>query len=437
MNKIFSIITLSLCVTAATAQQRWTLDDCVSYAVAHATTVRKAEVTAEHRRDDARLIRLSLLPTLEGAVAAQYSWGRNIDPETNTYDNVTTFNNYYQLQASLTLFDGGQTLRAFKLARLNREQSATALEKARDDKALEVMARFIDAVYAQKSIRLAEEKLGDSQALLHKTQRLFELGSKSKPDVAQVQSQVATDDYNLLHQQNEYRKAMLALCSSMNFNEGDTLELDPTFRAGTRQETDSVGMTGGDAEVRIAQMEVNKARLQWKDSRAQLLPRLSLGAGLYTSYYKNFSQHSAAYPSLGSQLNNNLGEYLSLTLSIPVFDAGSLRNLRKAKADRDAAAFDLAAARRRLHDDRMQALLDRNGYAREVEQMKAKVEADSLAWHLARRKYEEGMLSVFDLQQTTQTLLESRIKLLQMQLMLVMKQRLVDYYKGEPLWTAK
>ena len=223
----------------------------------------------------------------------------------------------------------------------------------------------------------------------------------------------------------------------MNFNEGDTLELDPTFRAGTRQETDSVGMTGGDVEVRIAQMEANKARLQWKDSRAQLLPRLSLGAGLYTSYYKNFSQQSAVYPSLGSQLNNNLGEYLSLTLSIPVFDAGSLRNLRKAKADRDAAAFDLAAARRRLHDDRMQALLDRNGYAREVEQMKAKVEADSLAWHLARRKYEEGMLSVFDLQQTTQTLLESRIKLLQMQLMLVMKQRLVDYYKGEPLWTAK
>ena len=143
-------------MTAATAQRRWTLDDCVSYAVTHATTVGKAEVTAAQKRADARLTRLSLLPTLEGAVAAQYSWGRNIDPETNTYDNVTTFNNYYQLQASLTLFDGGQTLRAFKLARLNREQSATALEKARDDKALEVMSRFIDAVYAQKSIRLSE-----------------------------------------------------------------------------------------------------------------------------------------------------------------------------------------------------------------------------------------------------------------------------------------
>lgn len=437
MNKVISIITLSLFVTAATAQRRWTLDDCVSYAVTHATTVGKAEVTAAQKRADARLTRLSLLPTLEGAVAAQYSWGRNIDPETNTYDNVTTFNNYYQLQASLTLFDGGQTLRAFKLARLNREQSATALEKARDDKALEVMSRFIDAVYAQKSIRLSEAKLSDSQALLHKTQRLFELGSKSKPDVAQVQSQVATDDYNLLHQQNEYRKAMLALRSSMNFSDADSLELDPDFSSLASPRPDTLGLSGGDAAVRIAQMEACKARLQWQDSRAALLPRLSLGAGLYTSYYKNFSQSSSAYPSFGRQLDNNLGEYVAVTLSIPIFNVSNLRNLRKAKADRDAAALDLAEARRQLHDDRQQALLDRNGYAREVEQMKVKVDADSLAWHLARRKYEEGMLSVFDLQTSTQTLLESRIKLLQMQLMLVMKQRLVDYYRGCPLWTMR
>ena len=94
-------------------------------------------------------------------------------------------------------------------------------------------------------------------------------------------------------------------------------------------------------------------------------------------------------------------------------------------------------ARRKLHDDIAQAVLDRDGYSRELMKMERKTAADSIAWHLASRKYEEGMLSTFDLHTAAQTLLDSRIKLLQMQLMLEMKQRLVNYYKGIRTWTLK
>jgi len=66
--------------------------------------------------------------------------------------------------------------------------------------------------------------------------------------------------------------------------------------------------------------------------------------------------------------------------------------------------------------------------------MEAKVNSDSLAYHLSSRKYEEGMLSTFDLHTAAQTLLESRIKLLQTQLLYGLKQRLVEYYNGKPLW---
>ena len=69
--------------------------------------------------------------------------------------------------------------------------------------------------------------------------------------------------------------------------------------------------------------------------------------------------------------------------------------------------------------------------------MKKKVDADSLAYYLSRRKYEEGMLSTFDLHAASQTLLQSRIKLLQMQLLYAMKQRLVAYYEGQPLFRAE
>ena len=86
---------------------------------------------------------------------------------------------------------------------------------------------------------------------------------------------------------------------------------------------------------------------------------------------------------------------------------------------------------RQLHDDITQAVLDCEGYAKEVEKMASKVESDSLAYHLSYRKYEEGMLSTFELRTSSNTLLDSRIRLLQMQMMYIIKRKLVNYYKGE------
>lgn len=86
-----------------------------------------------------------------------------------------------------------------------------------------------------------------------------------------------------------------------------------------------------------------------------------------------------------------------------------------------------------LHDQIAQAVMDAEGYAKELHQMQKKMASDSLAYHMSSRKFEEGMLSTFDLHTAAQTLLESRIKELQMQMLLIIKQRLVAYYQGENL----
>ena len=90
-------------------QEPWSLDRCIAYAREHATEVRRQTLEQEQKHADYRTALLDFLPSVSAEVNGQYSWGRNIDPETNTYNNVTTFNNYYALGASVTLFDGGAT----------------------------------------------------------------------------------------------------------------------------------------------------------------------------------------------------------------------------------------------------------------------------------------------------------------------------------------
>ena len=419
------------------------LDQCIGYALAHSTSVQKSEVEAANARADYRSAVASFLPVVGAGVSGQYSWGRNVDPETNTYNTITTFNNYYQLYADMTVFDGGRLLTAYRQARDARRQSLTLIQKARDDKAVEVMQKFVDALYTQSTIVLAEDKLKESRQLLVKVRRQEQLGMKGLPDVAQIEAQVAEDEYNLTHQQNQSLTAMAALRSAMGMATSDK-----SFRVTSGEPALSHADCGSGNHVfpaiseaslsslpvaLTAEFSVRNARYNYLIARSRLFPTISLSAGVATSYYQNLTSSGPA-PSFRSQWKDNMGEYVAATLRIPLFDVAIYKGLRRARNDLRLAELDRAETLRQLHDDAVQALADCEGCAREVVKMQQKVKADSLAWHLSKRKYEEGMLSVFDLRTAANGLLQSRLQLLQRQMMYVVKRKLVDYYNGIKHW---
>lgn len=415
----------------------WGLDSCMAYAVEHATDVKREVINARQRKQDYQKAVTDFLPSVAGGVQGQYAWGRNIDPETNTYNHVTTFNNYYQLYASLNVFDGFATINAFKQAKLARAYSTTAMQKVRDDKAIDVMQKFVDAAYAEASIQIASDKLAESKRLLGKMQRLYELGEKGRPDVVQMESQVAEDEYNLTHQKHVAQQSLLTLKSAMNFPVEEELRLVTNGKQVNESfpinhETVYQNFLNASPDVKSAEYEVEKARYDYKIAKGRLLPSLSLSGGISTNFYRNLSQ-GGQYEGFASQFRNNRGEYLALTLSIPIYNNVAWHQVKKARNDWQLALVNLEETKRKLHDNIAQAVMDAEGYAKELEQMDKKVASDSLAYYMSSRKFEEGMLSTFDLHTAAQTLLESRIKQLQMQMLLVIKQRLVDYYQGKNL----
>lgn len=425
------------CLMASAQTKTWELDSCMAYAVEHATDVKREVINARQRKQDYQKAVTDFLPSVVGGVQGQYAWGRNIDPETNTYNHVTTFNNYYQLYASLNVFDGFATINAFKQAKLARAYSTTAMQKVRDDKAIDVMQKFVDAAYAEASIQIASDKLAESKRLLGKMQRLYELGEKGRPDVVQMESQVAEDEYNLTHQKHVAQQCLLTLKSAMNFPVEEELRLVTNGKQVNESfpinhETVYQNFLNASPDVKSAEYEVEKARYDYKIAKGRLLPSLSLSGGISTNFYRNLSQ-GGQYESFASQFRNNRGEYLALTLSIPIYNNVAWHNVKKARNDWQLALVNLEEIKRKLHDNIAQAMMDAEGYAKELHQMNKKVASDSLAYYMSSRKFEEGMLSTFDLHTAAQTLLESRIKQLQMQMLLIIKQRLVDYYQGKNL----
>ena len=435
-----------LCSLNLTAQEVWNVDRCMAYAVDHNRTVKQRNLEADNYRLERMKAIGQFLPGVSGGVNVQYNFGRSVDPETNTYKSESTFNNGYSMEASISIFRGGSLINQVRKSKANLLLGKAALQEARDNTALETFQAYIDALYYYGTTRLARQKLAESDSLLYKTRRQEELGLKGMADVAQMEAQQATDAYNLTHQHNLYETAMLTLKQKMNFPSEDSLILDTCLLE--QSAFNQIQLTTEQAEevfrlaltynptLKQAEMQKYAAKMDRKISWSSVVPSITFYGGISSSYYKEL--HKTGYPPFATQFENNFGSYFGISMSIPIFNRLSgIANMRQARNNYRIATEQYEAQKEELQKLVQQAVQDREGYLKESIQMEKKVASDSLAYHVIRRKYEEGLMTSLDVQNNAATLLESQTGLLQSKLTYLMKCRLVDYYKGQDIIRTK
>ena len=240
-----------------------------------------------------------------------------------------------------------------------------------------------------------------------------------------------------------YASAILELKKAMNYPLSDSLSLEyipnvgmfcsqcgnisfPTWEQNLDNERHP--------ELQVARYRMQASKHEWHQARASLYPSLSLSAGLSTTYYKTL--HNDAAETFRNQMKNNMGEYFGVSVNIPLFNRlQTLTSIRKAKNNYKIAQEAYDQKQLELTKLSTEAWNDWQGYQKQTIQMEKKVQADSLSYQLTRRQFEEGLATAIDLHTTSAQLLNSKATLLQCQLMAMVKEQLVRYYKGETIWT--
>ena len=443
MRKTIGFVIMLSVAYAGWGQPSWTVEQCMRYAVKHNHEVTQQRLTVEDYRNERTQAVGAFLPALHASVGSQYNFGRAIDPETNTYTNVNTFYNGYSVSASIPLFDGFQRVSEWRLAKANLLMGRQGLRAKQDEVALAVFQAYIDLLYYQGTVEMARQKRAESAQLLHQTRTMAEVGTKSEADVAQMEATHAADDYEVTRQEGLLAQALLALKRQMNYPAEETLAVEPMADSGAEPMEDAFENDAA-AIVEVAQVinpklleaeqSLSAAKQSLRVAKGGLYPTISLGVGISTSYYKTIGNENTK--PFGDQFRNNVGEYLSATLSIPLFNR--LTTLTKIRKQRNAvrkAEDNLAYQRSELERLIAEALIDRENSRMESRKMAKKVEADRLAAQLTIRQYEEGLATSIDVQTATVTLLQSQAQQLQSRLTFLYKDKLVNYYKGEALWT--
>ena len=436
MKNIFAILTLSGSITLATAQTM-TMDECMAYAVEHSVSVAKQENSLDNAVINYKQSVVGLFPSVSAGVSASANFGRSIDPETNSYTTVSTFSNSYDLGASMPLFAGLRYVNTIRAAKVARERGCSDLQIARDRVAMEVMRAYINVVYYKETVTIAMEQLSASRKTLLQAQKLYELGRKSAAEVAEIASQEASYDYLLTEQQNNLAMAYIALRDVMNYPQDNTLEVtavaDFLPAVGVVSPSDVVyNALVTNAQIVSAGLAVKESRFNYMKAKGSWFPTISLSGGVGTSFYTNFG--SSAYPAFWTQLNNNRGGYVGVSMSIPIFSnfsrKASVRSSRNALRN---AELEMDATRNAVKSEVVQACCQMEGYGKQYIQALKKIEAAQLAYDGIAAKFEKGLVAAIELQMSATTLLQAKSDCLRSKLQYMIEKRMVDYYNGIPL----
>lgn len=428
MRKVCVTLMLLLSV-AAWAAEPWDVWRCMAYAVANSHGVRRVELQRESSQYAQASAVGDFLPSVGAGVGAQFNFGRAIDPETNAYTNVSTLNNNYSLSTNFSIFEGLARIHALRSAKANSKYSEHHLAVVRERKRLATFQAFVAVLYQQGRVELAEEKYRGSAALLSQAKKMKALGRRSAVDVAQMESEQAADKYLLTQERITLDRNLISLKHEMNYPITDTLILLHNTEGLCTEDYDlAPGVVSAAHPELVSQHYVREsARHQWQIARSAVFPSLSLSAGVGTNY--NLALQMPHTKSFRQQFLDNAGQYVGLTLSIPLFNRlRTLNNIRRAKIDYLIACEDYEDKYCEMQRLYAEAVSDFSGYMAETKQLERKVASDSTALALIQQKYDEGLATFIDIQTARATLHSSRVALLRSQLMAVYSLQLIRYY---------
>ena len=421
------------------------LKDCMEYAISNSTKTRIQQAAS----GDARIARRDALlqaftPNLSGSTYAYYNFGRSIDPQTNTYFTQTSFHNSYSVSAGFDLFNGFQAVNNLKISKTGLAISESQEKQVEADICLAVMEAYYNVVYYKRLADIYEEQVGAAEMALKKAMRQEELGQKGHADVVQMEADLADRKYDLTNVRNSYKDQLITLGDLMFWPPEEELVIDTAMPDQVGHDGTSVipGLTGdpstdavisfaleNNPQIKIAEGTMLNAKRELSTTKGQLLPSLGLYAGWSTTYY---TYRGAQTNPFRDQFRNNGGEYVEMSMSIPIW--GKMQKRSRIAKQRNAlvkATAEFDQKRRDVESEVRRAIQDRDGSEAAYDQARYKSEVQEEAYNLNLKKMEQGLISPLELQTATNNYLKSKADEMNSLYKYLIKSAVVRYYNGE------
>ena len=424
------------------SQDFWTLDQCVEHAIEHNLQLKNTVFDKNSSQESYRQSIRDLLPTVSGSTDYTIRYGRSADPNTNDYVNTDFYSNNYSLGASLDLFRGFQKLNSIRASKFVLLAGQEELQQQKFLLAFRVMAAFYDIRFYEGLLANSLEQQQISQDNYDLVKRKVELGMLAGADLYEAESNLLGDKLLVTQNINLLATAKLNLIQEMNLEGTDDIILQESLEPlpgenGGNLALDSLYRTskGFVPLIKSQEYRVRAAKKDLQASRGSLYPSLALVAGYGTGYFETNVDENGRVIPFKTQFNDNTSKYVGVQLSVPISNGWSAHSqVKQQKIAFLREQNNLEIQEQELFKLLQQLLQDRQALITEHGQSGQKVAAQQLAFTIAQKRYDKGLINALELFQAKNLYGMAQNENLQVALRLRVNQKTLDFYRGLPVF---
>lgn len=443
MKKIASLIIVLFAWISIQAQdKKWTLTECVQYALENNISIKQSELDLKITDAEKLSATGNFLPSLNAGASVSENTGLSFNPVTNNAQTTTFLGATGNINLGYTLFDGLQNVRQLQRAKLSTLSAEYRLDKMKDDIALFVANAYLTVLNNKANLASAQVQNLVTIEQIERTNALVDAGTLPRGDLLEIEATNATELQNIAVLENAVTISRISLAQLLlvkdyqNFDiadEGYDLVLNEISEKPVSEIIASAEENR--SEVKIAEQSVALAEKDLQIAKSGYLPTVSAFFGYNTRYtnatsfeqfidpenptttqpigvvqdtgqlvvgeFPNTSARLVGALPFGEQIYLNDGISYGLQLNIPIFNGFSVKsNVMRNKVNVERAKYQLEQAKLDLESNVYQAYVDAKGSLKAYEAAQKALISQELAYQYAKDRYDVGLTNAFDFSQS-------------------------------------
>jgi outer membrane protein len=456
-------------ILSLSAQQAWSLEDCLQYAMENNIQIKQQVLNTEYNENLLKQSKLGQIPSLSGSGNYTYSWGRALDQTTYRFTDEQINSVNLGLSSFTNLFNGLQVRNTIKQNELNLMASYQDVERVKNEISLNIAAAYLTILFNQELVAVTESQMEVTGQQVERTKKMVDAGKLARGNYLELKAQYAAEELNLVNAENQLSISLLNLQQILDLPIDSSFsvvipELEDPDQNPLVVDAQEVYQIAEDImpSIKGAVLSLQSAERGLAIAKGGRSPQLYLSANLNTGYsdireqvvsvsdpisapigvteggetvFSNPQEipQFGAYP-FGDQLVDNRYTALGLGLSIPIFNGWSINtNIANAKIMHENAKLDLQSRKLALYANVHQSYADALAALKKFNATQEALVSMEESFKYTEKKFEVGLVNTVDYNTSKNQLIATQSDLLQAKYDFIFKTKILNFYRGEPI----
>ena len=430
-------------VQAQSPAKKWTLEECITYAIEHNIDLKQKEQDQESRKVDHSTSKNSWVPSQNANLGQNIEFGRT-PSKTGVIVDQNSANSSFYLQTSMPIFDGFKIPNDIKARKLDLQAATENLNKAKEDLAINVASYFVEALYNKELLTVAELQAALSTEQVTRTESLVNAGKVPLSQLYDIKAQQAKDEASLTEAKNNVNLSLLNLAQMLELERtGQSLDISvPEIEDAIEKYMTSIlppdvvynNAVAVKPQIKEQEYLLESQKKMLKVAQAGYFPKLDFSASYSNGYYHYSGGTDIVNSSFSDQLNQNGRKTIGFSLSIPLFNRFQTRNnVRSSRIAILNRELMMENSKKVLYKEIQQAYFNATAAQEKYKATGKSVLASKEAFGYAENKYNAGKSTVYEYSESKTKYSQSLSEQIQAKYNYIFRAKILDFYNGIPI----